>query len=174
MHDTTGGTDRAVYTWTHNRAGQILSEVSTITGDASNGTVTYTYDPLERLTGSTLSGNPTTAYGWDTVPNRLSVQTGAGTPATTTYDAADRPSGGANPTATYSNDDDGRLTAAPGFQYSWDDLGRLTQVRNGGGTVLATYTYDPLDRLRMADYGSGTRVRFRYTGLLTPARSRIL
>ena len=81
--NTTGGTDRAVYTWTHNRAGQILTEASTISGDASNGTVTYTYDPLERLTGSTLSGT-TTAYGWDTVPNRTSVQVGAGTPATTT------------------------------------------------------------------------------------------
>jgi RHS repeat-associated protein len=166
--NTTGGTDRAVYAWTHNRAGQILSEASTITGDASNGTVTYTYDPLERLTGSTLSGT-TTGYGWDTVPNRTSVQVGAGTPATTTYDAANRPSGGANPSAAYSSDDDGRLTAAPGFQYSWDDLGRLTQVRNGGGTVLATYTYDPLDRLRMADYGGGSRVRFRYTGLTTSA-----
>jgi len=96
------------------------------------------------VTGSTLSGNPTTAYGWDPVPNRLSVQVGAGTPATTTYDDDGRPTSGANPPATYSNDDDGRLTAA--------------EVRNGGGTVLATYTYDPLDRLRMADYGGGTRI----------------
>ena len=49
----------------------------------------------------------------------------------------------------------------------WDHLGRLTQVKNAGGTVLATYTYDPLDRLRLIDYGAGVRIRFRYVGLTT-------
>lgn len=163
-----GGTNRALYDWTFNRAGQVLSEAETITGGSANGTVTYAYDPLGRLTGSTFGGT-TTAFGWDAVPNRTSVQVGAGTPATTTYDAANRPTSGANPTAAYSSDDDGRLTARPGYQYTWDDLGRLTLVKNGSGTTLVTYTYDPLDRLRMADYGSGVRVRFRYVGLTTSA-----
>jgi RHS repeat-associated protein len=163
-----GGTNRALYDWTHNRAGQILSEAETITGGASNGSVSYAYDPLGRLTGSTFGGT-TTAYGWDKVPNRTSVQVGAGTPATTTYDAANRPTSGANPTAAYTSDDDGRLTARPGYQYTWDDLGRLTAVKNGSGTTLVTYTYDPLDRLRMADYGAGVRVRFRYVGLTANA-----
>lgn len=156
----------ALYDWTYNRAGQVLTEASTISGDPANGIVTYTHDPLERLTGATLAGT-TTAYGWDTVPNRTSVQVGAGTPATTTYDAADRPTSGANPSATYSSDADGRLTAAPAYQYAWDHLGRLTTVRNGAGTTLATYTYDPLDRLRLVDYGAGNRIRFRYTGMTT-------
>ena len=71
------GTDRAVYGWTRNRAGQILTEAATVTGDASNGTVTYSYDPLGRLSSSALSGT-TTSYGWDAVPNRTSVQVGAG------------------------------------------------------------------------------------------------
>ena len=118
------------------------------------------------MTGSTL-GATTTAYGWDAATNRTSVQVGAGTPATTAYDNANRPSSGANPTAAYTSDDDGRLTARPGQQLVWDRLGRLTQVKNSGGTVLATYTYDPLDRLRMIDYGGGTRIRFRYVGLTT-------
>lgn len=38
------------------------------------------YDPLERLTGSTISGM-TTAYGWDEVPYLTSVQVGAGSAA---------------------------------------------------------------------------------------------
>jgi YD repeat-containing protein len=63
-----------------------------------------------RLTGSTLAGT-TTAYGWDTVPNRTSVQVGSGTAATTAYDAADRPTSGTNPTVAYGSDADGRLTA---------------------------------------------------------------
>ncbi len=48
--DTSGGTDRAVYGYTYNRAGQILTEAATVTGDASNGTISYAYDPLGRLT----------------------------------------------------------------------------------------------------------------------------
>ena len=161
-----GPVNRALYGWTYNRAGQILSETSTITGDPANGQIDFQYDPLARLTSSALAGT-TTAYGWDKVPNRTSVQVGAGTAATTTFNAANRPISGANPTAAYSSDDDGRLTARPGQTMTWDDLGRLKQVKNGSGMVLATYTYDPLDRLRMVDYGASVRTRFRYVGLTT-------
>ena len=162
----TGSTSRAAYTYAYNRAGQILSEASTITGDPANGTVAYAYDPLGQLTGSTFSGT-TTAYGWDTTTNRTSVQVGSGTAATTAYDAANRPTGGANPTAAYTSDADGRLTARPNQTMTWDHLGRLTAVTTGSGTT--TYTYDPLDRLRTVDDGGGNRIRFRYTGLTTSA-----
>ena len=50
-----------------------------------------------------------------------------------------------------------------------DKLGRLTGVKDASGTTLATYSYDPLDRLRLVDYPSGTDMRFRYTGLTTSA-----
>jgi YD repeat-containing protein len=64
-----------------------------------------------------------------------------------------------------SSDADGRLTARPtagGQTLVWDDLGRLTQVKNAAGTVtLATYTYDPLDRLRLVDRGTSEVVGFR-------------
>ena len=165
----TGGTSRAHYVYTYNRAGQILSEASTITGDPANGTVAYGYDPLGQLTGSTLSGT-TTAYGWDTTTNRTSVQVGGGTAATTAYDAANRPTAGATPTASYASDADGRLTARPNQTMTWDHLGRLTAVKDAAGTTtLAAYTYDPLDRLRTVDYPGGNRIRFRYTGLTTSA-----
>ena len=150
----------------HDRAGQILSEASTITGDPANGTVTYGYDPLGQLTAQTLGGI-TTVYGWDATTNRTSVQVGGGTAATTAYDAANRPTAGATPTASYASDDDGRLIARPGQTMTWDHLGRLTAVTDAAGT--ATYTYDPLDRLRTVDDGGGNRIRFRYVGLTTQA-----
>ncbi len=149
----------------------ILSEASTITGDAANGTVTYGYDPLGQLTGSTFSGT-TTAYAWDAVTNRTSVQVGGGTAATTAYDAANRPTAGTTPTAAYTSDADGRLTARPNQTMTWDHLGRLTAVKDAAGTTtLAAYTYDPLDRLRTVDYGGSNRIRFRYVGLTTSAAS---
>jgi YD repeat-containing protein len=106
-----GGVARAAYAWTHNRAGQILTESSTITGDPTNGTRTYGYDPLARLV--TVTDAATVTYGWQQVPNRSSVQTGANPAVTTTYDDANRPladsAGGA-----YGSDPEGRLTARPG------------------------------------------------------------
>jgi RHS repeat-associated protein len=147
----------------------VTSEAETVTSGASNGTITYGYDPLGQLTGSTLSGT-TTTYGWDKVPNRTSVQVGAGTAATTAYDAADRTTSGSNPAAAYTSNADGMLTARPGQTLVWDHLGRLTQVKNAAGTLtLASYTYDPADRLRTAADGAGNRVRFRYTGMTTQA-----
>jgi len=43
---------------------------------------------------------------------------------------------------------------------TWDTLGRLTAVSGPtGSTSVATYSYDPLDRLRLVDYGGGNRKR---------------
>jgi RHS repeat-associated protein len=175
-----GPTSRASLTRTFNRAGQVLTENSQITGDPTNGTTTYTYDPLERLTSAARSGMSTLTYTWDEVPNRLSVQTGAGTPVATTYDAANRPLNQNGVSNVFSSDADGRLTTQPtaagaAFQrYEWDSLGRLTKVRGATGTgAIATYTYDPLDRLRMVDYGANNRVRFRYVGLTTSVAQTI-
>jgi RHS repeat-associated protein len=159
-----GGVARAAYAWTHNRAGQILTESSTITGDPTNGTRTYGYDPLARLV--TVTDATTTTYGWQHVPNRTSVATGANPAVTTSYDDANRPltdsAGG-----TYGSDPEGRLTARPGQTLTYDTLGRLTTVKNAAGTVtLAAYTYDPLDRLRTVTR-AGSTIRFRYVGLTT-------
>jgi RHS repeat-associated protein len=174
-----GPVTRAQFLRTYNRAGQVICEtLVTSACDGSTGTA-YTYDPLARLTGSTQS-SVTTAYGWDSVPNRTSVQVGAGSPIPTTYDAANRPLNQNGVANAYVSDGDGRLTTQPsssgaGFQrYVWDSLGRLTKVLGPtGNNAIATYTYDPLDRLRMVDYGSNNRVRFRYVGLTTAVAQTI-
>lgn len=145
-----------------------MTEASTISGDPSNGTVTYTYDELERLKASTLAANPTVTYGWDADVNRTSVAVSGGSTVTTTYDAADRPKDHAGVTDAFASDADGRLLEGPDHDYEWDDLGRLTKVKpaTGGGTD-ATYSYDPLDRLRLIDHGGSDRTRLRYVGLTT-------
>jgi len=161
-----GPVTRAAYSLAYNRAGQILTESTQVTGDPTNGTTTYAYDPLERLASYTRASS-TTAYGWDEVPNRTSVQVGANPAVTTTFDGANRPTSD-SAGGTYTSDFDGRLTARPGQRFEWDNLRRLTKVKppTGSGTI-ADYSYDPLDRLRLVDYGGSNRNRFRYVGLTT-------
>ena len=117
------------------------------------------------LAAYTHSGT-TTAYGWQATPNRSSVQVGAAAATTYTFDDANRLTADSTG-GTYTADADGRLTSRPGQRLVWDSLGRLMRVLppTGAGT-LATYTYDPLDRLRLADDGT-TRTRFRYVGQTT-------
>ena len=167
---TTGGTgctSCAVYSFTYNNAGNQLTKVSTISGDTANGTTNFAYDPIDRLTSYTPpSVIPTQTYTWNGLPDRASIKTGANPTVNVTFDAADRPvsddAGG-----TYSSDREGRITAIPGKTMVYDALGRLVQVKAApSDTVLATYTYDALDRLRTITVGSATN-RFRYVGLTT-------
>ncbi|HCS57045.1 MAG TPA: hypothetical protein DIW80_07240 [Gordonia polyisoprenivorans] len=161
-----GQTQRASYTWTRNRAGQILTEASTITGDPTNGTTTYAYDALAHLT-SYSRGSSTTTFGWQAVPNRSTVQVDANPALTTSFDDANRPTSD-SAGGSYSNDADGRLTARPGQILEWDDLGRLTAVKSASTqAVVAAYTYDALDRLFVVTPQSGGAYRFRYVGLTT-------
>ncbi len=155
---------RASYMYAYNQAGSRLTEASTVTGDPANGTATFTYDQLGRLTGEALPGITAMTDTWEAVPNRDSI-TVNGTPTTQTFSAANRPTG------AYTFDADGRMTARPGSlggSLEWDSLGRLARVRaTPGGTLVAQYTYDALDRLLTLDRPGQTRVRFRYQGATT-------
>jgi RHS repeat-associated protein len=105
-------------------------------------------------------------YTWNGQPDRASIKTGTGTPVTVTFDAASRPVSDSAGN-TYGSDKEGRITGIPGKTLVYDALGRLAQVKAApSGTVLANYTYDPLDRLRTINVGSATN-RFRYAGLTT-------
>ena len=78
-----------------------------------------------------------------------------GVPALTSiFDDANRPTAG----GTYASDADGRLTVQPGYRSTWDALGRLSTVLPpSGSTTIATYTYDPLDRLLLVNHTAAGR-----------------
>jgi RHS repeat-associated protein len=147
--------------------GSKLTQVSTISGATGNGTTTYAYDPLGRLTTYTPpAALQAGAYTWNGQPDRASIKIGTGATVTTTFDPASRPT---SDTAggTYTSDHEGRLTGFPGKILIYDALGRLVQVKaSSDGSVLATYTYDALDRLRTVGE-SGVTTRFRYVGAST-------
>jgi RHS repeat-associated protein len=152
---------RASYTQAYNRAGNRLTEASTITGDPSDGTAAMGYDPLGRLVSYSAPGR-TLAATFDAVPNRTTLATD-GTPVTTTFDAANRPTSGG-----YTYDADGRMTARPGQALAWDSLGRLAEVRTSpGGVLVARYGYDALDRLWTVERPGQATIRFRYAGTST-------
>jgi RHS repeat-associated protein len=153
----------AVSTLGYNNAGNIVSQTNTTTGDPTNGTTTYAYDPLSRLTTYTPAKTATQSYTWNSEPDRASISTGGAAAVTTTFDAAGRPTSDSSG-GTYTYDKEGRLTSKPGQTLVWDALNRLTQVLAApSGAVLASYTYDALDRLRTVTQ-SGVTTRFRYVG----------
>ncbi len=76
-------------------------------GDAVTRTITYTYDPLYRLTTADGTDSTTFHYTYDAVGKRTS-ETTVGVPAT-----------------SYSYDIANRLTGVDGVSYSWDNNGNL-------------------------------------------------
>ena len=159
-------TTDATYDYTYNRAGQRLSEDAEVVDSSANGTATFGYDPLGRLTAyeSPLGSSDDQAFGWQSVPNRDSVTTGGGNPVTSTYDEANRLTD-----TGYDYDADGQMTARPGQTLAWDSLGRLTEVDDSVTCdPISLYTYDALDRLRTVERGEEV-LRFDYVGLTTQA-----
>ncbi|NIN69688.1 MAG: hypothetical protein GTO63_34385, partial [Anaerolineae bacterium] len=86
-------------------------------------TITYSYDPLYRLTSASYSSRETYSYSYDAVGNRLTMVYPGGT-VNYTYDVANR------------------LTSAGGQTYTWDDNGNL--LSDG----VRTYQYDHANRLK--------------------------
>ena len=166
MVTTNSGGTPAAYTWTRNRAGQVLTEDSEIDNDPANGTTTYTYDPLARLNDYTRAGS-TTSYAWQAVPNLDSVSVDNNPQVTYTYgDNTNRQTDSSLGTITYNGE--GQLTDYPGQTLEWNDLGQLTTVRDAStNDVIASYTYDALDRLLTVEHPGVDDIRFRYVGLST-------
>jgi RHS repeat-associated protein len=150
--------DVAAYAWAYNRAGVVTSETSSVDGDPGNGMTTFTYDNLGRL-ATYERDSVETEYGWQAVPNRVSLTVGEDDPIETTFDAANRPTGG-----DYGSDEDGRLLTRTGQNLAWDDLGRLIEVNNGFNTINE-YLYDPLDRLVYVGGTAGSDLELAYVGL---------
>jgi RHS repeat-associated protein len=162
--------------YTYNASGAELSATDTLAGNpmSANGTSSYSYDALGRLTSAkvpTQSNQPNQAYTWNATADRATVQSGSSQPVTTYYNSASQPisdsTGG-----SYASDKEGRLKAQPGQSLKWDNLGRLTEV-DGPGSSVTTYAYDPLDRLAAVVNG-GVTTKYFYVGLTTTIAETII
>jgi RHS repeat-associated protein len=101
--------------------------------------ITYTYDPLYRLTNASYNDGSYFTYTYDATGNRLTEVTNAGS-------------------VSYVYDNANRLTSVGGVTHTWDNNGILLS----DGT--STYTYDKANRLKSVVQG-GTTYGFVYNGL---------
>ncbi len=101
--------------------------------------ITYTYDPLYRLTSASYSSGEVYTYTYDEVGNRTAMTDATGV-HTYTYDAANR------------------LTSVDGVAYTWDDNGNL--LSNG----VFTFTYDAANRLITVTNGTTLTLEYQYNG----------
>jgi len=108
-------------------------------------TITYSYDPLYRLTAASYSDGRNFQYSYDATGNRLAqtVCAGAGcTPLVTNY--------------VYDNAN--RLTSVNGVAQTWDNNGNL--LSDGA----STYSYDAANRLKTVTQGANA-YSYVYNGL---------
>lgn len=138
-----------------------------------NGQTTYNYDALDRLTGETGPALSTT-YTYDANGNRL---TGGG--ATLTYPVPPGETASnrvktrqtAAGTSTYIYDSStfgstGNVVDDGTYQYVYTPRGLLKQVKQGA-TIVATYSYDYLNRRTRKVAGATTTVyHYDYNGNL--------
>jgi RHS repeat-associated protein len=120
---------------------------------SSTLTITYGYDPLDRLTAADYSDGSFFHYAYDAAGNRLSDTTQAESNVYT-YDDANRLAS-ANGVA-YTWDANGNLLSDGVYSYTYDGANRLTGVTDGVSAV--SYAYNGLgDRLQTSAAGQTTR-----------------
>ena len=101
--------------------------------------ISYTYDPLNRLSQAAYSSGECYQYAYDRVGNRTALTTTVGTTTNYQYDSANR------------------LSNVNGQTYTWDNNGNLL---NDGS---ALYRYDRANRLISTTLNSTTSL-FNYNG----------
>jgi RHS repeat-associated protein len=140
---------------------------------ASTGTITttriitYTYDPLNRLTAADHSSGESFAYEYDGVGNRtVFTQTlGSTTVTTYTYDTANRLTAAGN--VEYTWDAQGNLIGDGTFTYAYNAAGRM--VRAESVTATLVYTYNAAG-LRVAQSVDGEETTFAWDTALPLAQ----
>jgi RHS repeat-associated protein len=153
IHDTSA-TTTADFAYGYDAGDRITS----YTGP--DGSLTYTYDSTDQLTG--VSGSHSESYSYDANGNRTMSGYATDTGNRLTSDG----------TYTYTYDDEGNLIAKSKsgeyWTYSYDLRNRLTEATertSSGGSVVydATYTYDLFDR-RIGVDDNGTQTWTQYDG----------
>jgi RHS repeat-associated protein len=127
----------------------------------------HTYDGLNQLTTfargtlnstkTAISGSPTRSQSWDfDALGNFDSQTTDGTTQTRTANKQNEITSISSAT-TPTYDPNGNLTKdETGRTFKYDAWNRLVEVRNSGGTLLATYRYDALNRRIRETRGSTT------------------
>jgi RHS repeat-associated protein len=157
----------ATITTAFDKVGNLTSEAQVIPGQAglaANSTLTFTNDPLRRVTGYAVNGGAATTYTYDANSNRLSAGT-----TTFTYNTADQllTQTKAGVTRNFSYDAAGNQTSSPvspttNSTFTYDAVNKpLTVTVPGQSTV--TYAYDALGRRRTRTAGGSTET-YSYVG----------
>lgn len=143
-----------------------------------DGTTTYAYDNLDRLTQATppatLQAAPThlpvEQYGYDAVHNRTSSQH---QPGTWTYGPDNQLMSFGEGAEQTSLEYDGnghqvkRTVNGTVTQYRYDAAERLTEIADGNGATTASYAYDPFGRrIRKTANGQTTYYQYADEGLI--------
>jgi YD repeat-containing protein len=101
-----------------------------LTATDSIGSITYIYDPLDRLTGKTDPGSLNQAYALDNVGNRLTLQDPDGGVRSMVYDLQNR--------LVSVMEDDGMIAT-----WSYDPLNRCTTLQQANPGLTITWGFDP-------------------------------
>jgi YD repeat-containing protein len=156
---------------------------SRLTVRKRNGSVMgYSYDALNRVTLKDVPGGTVADvyYSYDTTGHQLSARFGSSSGAglSQTYDGFGRIASATNDmsgtalTLSYQYDADGnrvRVTHPGGayFTYEYDGLDRQIAIRENGGTLVATATYDNQGR-RSGDTRGAVSTAYGYDAVSRP------
>ena len=104
----------------------------------------FTYDALNRLTGSTVAGGPVKTYAYDSIGN-LTFKSDVGTysyplPGASRPHAVSATVGAVN--ASYAYDANGNLTAGGGRTVTWTSYDLPAQITRGVASVVFTHDVD--------------------------------
>ena len=163
---TLSGTTAMSLAYTYNNTGTVASVTGSVKG--VNVNEQYRYDPLRRLTNSsvTSSGSTTTSwYEYDSLGNRVRQKLNS-TLTRYSYNSVNEltnstMSSAPQTTIAYSYDANGNMktqnvtsSGTVRWAYTWDASNRLLKVSNSTGKVL--YAYDGMERMVEQAEGSST------------------
>ncbi|WP_342544248.1 DNRLRE domain-containing protein [Lysinibacillus sp. FSL W7-1291] len=131
----------------------------------NDGTVTYTYDPLNQLIKEQYSNGLSISYTYDSVGNRTSktiLQNGSSTTTSYSYNNANQMKTAGD--KTYNVSANGNVENDGVFQYVWNAFDQLTEIKSPTGATVASYRYDENGR-RVYSKDSNGETYYRYNGL---------
>lgn len=130
LDHATSGTTIASFDYTFDKLGNRKTKVT------PNGTESYLYDELYRITNVTYPNSATAGYTYDATGNRLTKADGSLT-TTYAYDVADQLLNAGDGTRTYDNN--GQLTKVGShLGYTWDARQQLAQISDAPTNTAPT------------------------------------